>query len=134
MEFFEWILNNSIFSIIIFGILVNIFKRFKEATKVVSKNQPTKNTQSAHNLDIPVLVQKRDNKVIDQWTAHQNEDTKQTHSTIKKQSNRVKNTAIEQKTKRGRKLLTSKQKLVEGIIWSEILAPPKALKHKQRRI
>jgi hypothetical protein len=134
MEFFEWILNNSIFSIIIIGILVNIFKRFKEATKVVSKNQPTKNTQSAHNLDIPVLVQKRDNKVIDQWTAHQNEDTKQTHSEIKKKSNRVKNTAIEQKTKRGRKLLTSKQKLVEGIIWSEILAPPKALKHKQRRI
>jgi hypothetical protein len=144
MEFFELLFNNSFVLIIIVGILANIFKRFMEASKEIEipKNQSGQQTQvdtiPTLTSDRNVLTQKQDYRAINQWMANPSEGAEQTHSAIKnmkqnKQSVRMKDTSMVQKTKIDERLI-SRQKLVEGIIWSEILGTPKALKHKQRRI
>jgi hypothetical protein len=144
MEFFELLFNNSFVLIIIVGILANIFKRFMEASKEIEipKNQSGQQTQvdtiPTLTSDRNVLTQKQDYRAINQWMANPSEGAEQTHSAIKnmkqnKQSVRMKDTSMVQKTKIDERLI-SRQKLVEGIIWSEILGTPKALKRYQRRM
>lgn len=145
----EFIFENPIAIIFIIGAIISFFKKMKENSNPNSNQE--KKTEWKKAMDIPQTL--NEDKRVETRTPREPREQQQNRNQLQQEYNKAKSKAeidqpkaqAFQRIETNKKvvitevdasvdLTPTKDTLIDGIVWSEILGPPRAYKsHSQRR-
>lgn len=133
MNLFDFLMSNAFILVVIAGFIFNIMKSYREQAKPQRKASPPLRRKAAEN-EVDVRSEVEEAKRFQKQAASiqaKLEEAKafsRTQPPVEKRNPLVVSSPpVLRKERRGRYSLTfSKKQAMQGVIWSEILGPPKA--------